>query len=101
MEPEIKHTIFSCTDFTIYFERVKNGPLLLHVDFSGKWSKASKRIFQGVLDDICSGLKENLFAIPYITDKKMEKFTKICRLKKFTDLKCPDGITRPLYIRSN
>ena len=101
MQPGFKYPVYSCKDFTIYFERVQDGPLMLHVDFTGRWTKTNKKIFQGILDDICSGLKENLFALPYITDKKMQKFTKICKLEKFMDLKCPDGVIRPLYIRSN
>lgn len=101
MQPGFKYPVYSCKDFAIYFERVLDGPLMLHVDFTGKWTKTNKKIFQGILDDICSGLKENLFALPYITDKKMQKFSKICKFKKYMDMKCPDCVVRPLYIRSN
>lgn len=97
----VKYPVYSCKDFTIYFERVQDGPLMLHVDYLGKWTKKNKKIFQGILDDICSGLKEPLLALPYITDTKMEKFTKICRLNKIQDFKCSDNVVRPLYMRSN
>lgn len=101
MQPGCKYPVYSCKDFTIYFERIEDGPLMLHVDYFGTWSKNNKKIFQGVLDDICSGLREPLLALPFITDRKMEKFTKICRLVKIQDFECSDKVVRPLYMRSN
>lgn len=98
MEPGFKYPIYANDNFTIYLERVKDGPLMLHVDHPGKWTKLNKIIFQGVLTDILSGIKEPILALPMIDDVKMRKFTKVCNLEKLQDFKCLDGVERPLYV---
>lgn len=101
MKPGFKYSIYSCKDFTIYFERIKDGPLMFHIDINCKWTKESKRIVQGVVNDICSNLKEPILALPMIDDSKMRKFTKLINFKKIADFECHDKVVRPLYMWSN
>ena len=100
MEPQIKYPVYSCEDFTIYFERVKDGPLMFHIDFTGKWNKTNKKILQGIVNDLCSNLKEPILALPMIDDAKMKKFTKLINFKKIQDFECYDKVVRPLYMWS-
>jgi len=101
MQPGFKYPVYSCKDFTIYFERVKDGPLMFHIDYVGKWTKNNKKIVQGIVNDICSNLKEPILALPMIDDVKMRKFTKFINFKKISDFKCHDNVVRPLYMWSN
>ena len=100
MQPGFKYPIYSCKDFTIYFERVLDGPLMIHADYQGKWTKQSKKVFTGIIDDLCSNLKEPIFALPMIDDAKMRKFTKMCNFIKIADFECHDKVVRPLYMWS-
>lgn len=74
---------------------------MIHADFVGKWNKNNKKVFKGIIDDLCSNLKEPIFALPMIDDKKMRKFTKLCNFHKVQDFKCFDNVVRPLYMWSN
>ena len=100
MEPQIKYPIYSCKDFTIYFERVPDGPLMFHIDFNGKWNKTNKKIVQGIVNDLCGSLKEPILALPMIDDAKMRKFSKLINFKKIQDFECYDKVVRPLYMWS-
>ena len=74
---------------------------MFHIDHPGKWTKNSKKLVQGVVNDLCSNLQEPIFALPMIDNSKMAKFGKLINFKKIQDFECYDKVVRPLYMWSN
>lgn len=98
MEVGIKHIVVSSKDYTLYFERTKWNDLFIHCDFTGKWNRTSKIKFLKDLDSICSAVEETIYAMPFIYDKRMQSFLKICNFIKLADVVCGDGNTRAVHI---
>ena len=85
-------------DYILYFERTPWNDLFIHCDFLGKWNKENKNEFLDDLDNLCSIQEEPIWAMPYIYDKRMQTFLKICKFMKIADVVCGDSKTRAVHI---
>ena len=94
----VKYPVRVEPEYTLYLERTPYGDLFIHCDFTGKWTKTSKRKFLKDLEELCSSIKEPIWAMPFIYDKKMQKFLKLCKFIKLTEVTCGDGAKRALHI---
>lgn len=63
-----------------------------------RWTKTIKEQFFKDWSKWVSDQKgRDLFAMPFIDDKKMEKWTAMTGFKLFEHHKCTDGVIRKLY----
>ena len=85
-------------DYILYFERTPWNDLFFHCDFLGKWNKENKSKFLEDLDNLFSIQEEPIWAMPYIYDKRMQTFLKICKFIKIADVVCGDSKTRAVHI---
>ena len=94
----LKIPVVTTEDYTLYIERTPWNDVVIHCDFTGKWTKTSKKVFLEDLDQLCSSFEEPIWAMPFIYDNKMKKFLKICKFQYLTDVTCGDGVRRALHI---
>lgn len=94
----IKKIAISTSNYILYLERTPWNDLFIHCDFNGKWNKSNKKEFLKDLDNLCSSLNEPVYAMPFIYDKRMQSFLKICNFVKLADVVCGDGCTRTVHI---
>lgn len=93
-----KVPVLTNKDYILYFERTPWNDLFIHCDFLGKWNKENKNKFLEDLDNLCSIQEEPIWAMPYIYDKRMQTFLKICKFVKIADVTCGDNVTRAVHI---
>ena len=94
----VKIPVSTTENYTLYIERTPYNDLFIHCDYYGKWTKENRKKFLIDLDEICSSFTEPIWAMPYIYDKRMQKFLKICKFMKIADVVCGDGVTRAVHI---
>lgn len=83
-------------NYIIYTEDV-NGLLFVHMDVF-KWTKSIKKEFVKDWNDWAKKQKQQIYAMPFIDDEKMHKWSLITGFKVVEFCKCLDGITRKLYL---
>lgn len=93
-----KIPVVTTSNYILYFERTPWNDLFIHCDFNGKWNKKNREKFLKDLDDLCSNQNEPIYAMPFIYDKRMQSFLKICKFIKLADVVCGDGVTRAVHI---
>ena len=97
-ENGVKRPVSTTENYTLYLERTPYNDLFIHCDYYGKWTKENKKKFLIDLEEICSEIKEPIWAMPFIYDARMKKFLKLCKFQYLTDVTCGDGVQRALHI---
>ena len=90
-----KEPIIVKPEYIIYTENVNN-LTFIHMDVF-KWTKSIKKEFVKDWNEFAIKNKP-LYAMPFIDDEKMHKWSWITGFKVLENHKCLDGITRKLYI---
>jgi hypothetical protein len=85
------------TDYYIIYTEDVNGLLFVHMDVL-KWTKDIKKEFSKDWNDWARKQKQPIYAMPFIDDEKMSKWTLMIGFKLIENHKCLDGITRKLYL---
>jgi len=94
--PKKKYPVIKTDYYIIYTEDV-NGLLFVHMDVF-KWTKSIKKEFVKDWNDWARKQKQDIYAMPFIDDEKMHKWSLITGFKVVEFCKCLDGITRKLYL---
>jgi hypothetical protein len=92
----VKIPVITTNDYIIYTEDV-NGLLFVHMDVL-KWTKSIKKEFSKDWNDWARKQNQDIYAMPFIDDEKMSKWTSMIGFKVIENHKCLDGITRKLYL---
>lgn len=93
-----KVPVVKTKDYVLYLERTPWNDLFIHCDFNGVWNKENKKKFLKDLDYLCSSRAEPVYAMPFIYDKRMQTFLKICNFVKLADVTCGDNKVRAVHI---
>ena len=91
-----KIPIIETASFTVYIEKVQDATFI-HMDVF-KWTKTVKYEFLTVWFSWAKMQTCSLYAMPFIDDKKMAKWTKLCGFDLIKNQQCLDGVARKLYI---
>jgi hypothetical protein len=94
----VKVPVVTTENYILYLERTPWQDLFIHCDFTGKWNKENKKKFLEDLEKLCNSIDEPIYAMPFIYDKRMQSFLKICNFIKLADVLCGDGVTRAVHI---
>jgi len=92
----LKIPVITTNYYIIYTEDV-NGLLFVHMDVF-KWTKSIKKEFSKDWNDWARKQNQDIYAMPFIDDEKMSKWTSMIGFKVIENHKCLDGITRKLYL---
>jgi len=91
----VKQPVIKNENYIVYVEMVQ-GLTFIHMDVF-KWNKSIKKEFVKTWKE-WAGKHKPLYAMPFIDDEKMHKWSIITGFELLQYLKCLDGITRKLYI---
>lgn len=93
----MKYPVIQTKNYIVYVEEVQE-VWFIHMDVF-KWSKTIKQQFlsdwNAWTDEVTKD--RTLFAMPFIDDTKMEKWTDMTGFKLIKHHQCTDGIIRKLY----
>lgn len=92
----MKKPVIVKPEYIIYTENVNN-LTFIHMDVF-KWTKSVKKEFVKDWNDWARKQKQPIYAMPFIDDEKMHKWSLITGFKVVEFCKCLDGITRKLYL---
>jgi len=91
----VKKRVIVKPKYIVYTEIVNN-LTFIHMDVF-KWTKSVKKEFLKDWNEFAIKNKP-LYAMPFIDDEKMHKWSLITGFKVLENHKCLDGVTRKLYI---
>lgn len=91
----VKQPVIKNENYIVYVEMVQ-GLTFIHMDVF-KWNKSIKKEFVKTWKE-WAGKHKPLYAMPFIDDEKMHKWSIITGFELLQYQKCLDGITRKLYI---
>lgn len=92
----MKTPVIVSDDYTVYVEPVQSY-IFIHMDVH-RWSKTIKNKFMKEWTAWVTKQDQPLYAMPFIDDEKMVKWSKICGFKLLENHLCTDGIMRKLYV---
>jgi hypothetical protein len=92
--PVIKNALFG-----VYVEEIP-GATFIHMDVL-KWTKSVRQEFLTAWFSWAKKQTCFLYAMPFIDDKKMAKWTKLCGFEFVDHQLCLDGVIRKLYLWRN
>ena len=92
----MKIPVITSDDYIVYIEKF-NDDLFIHMDVY-KWTKEVKSSFVLDWNKWAKSQNKDLFAMPFIDNVKMIKWSKICGFELFKNYECTDGVVRKLYI---
>ena len=96
----MKTPVINTPAYIVYVEIVQGSLVFIHMDVF-KWNKTVKQAFLKDWFEWASQQSEPLYAMPFIDDTKMDKWTALCGFKLFQMHQCTDGVIRKLYKWSN
>ena len=94
-----KIPIVKNASFGIYVEKLPFATFI-HMDVL-KWTKTIRNEFLSEWFSWAKMQTCSLYAMPFIDNKKMAKWTKLCGFELVKHQPCSDGVTRKLYLWRN
>jgi hypothetical protein len=85
--------------FIVYVEEIP-GATFIHMDVF-KWTKTVRREFLTTWFSWAKMQTCSLYFMPFIDNKKMAKWAKLCKFELVKHQPCLDGVTRKLYLWRN
>ncbi len=92
----VKVPIITTEHYIVYTEHVQ-GLVFIHMDVF-KWSKTIKKQFLKDWNQWANAQGVSLYAMPFIDNPKMIKWTSLCGFTKIQEHLCTDGVIRKLYM---